>query len=157
MELNGLEALDELQMNTVCHNTANTNADGPKSTYHHCKKPGHYRDQCRLLKKQREQTEINQNFSGKKNSDAITSNPSSNANFNFNNNKNRYKVERRPKTVYPSCETCGKTNHSTVRGYYAANADNRPHRRPERLNQVQKTASPNDSNETLQAPTQKLY
>ena len=37
LELNGLEAPDELQINTVSHNTANTNADGPKSTCHHCK------------------------------------------------------------------------------------------------------------------------
>ena len=40
LELNSLEALDELQINTVSHNTANTNADRPKPTCHHCKKPG---------------------------------------------------------------------------------------------------------------------
>ena len=38
LELNGLEAPDKLQMNTVSHNTANTNADRPKPTCHHCKK-----------------------------------------------------------------------------------------------------------------------
>ena len=36
LELNGLEAPDELQINTVSHNTANANADRPKSTCHHC-------------------------------------------------------------------------------------------------------------------------
>ena len=41
LELNGLEAPDELQMKTVSHNTANANADKPKSTCQHCKKPGH--------------------------------------------------------------------------------------------------------------------
>ena len=35
--LNGLEVPDELQINTVSHNTANTNADRTKPTCHHCK------------------------------------------------------------------------------------------------------------------------
>ena len=30
------------------------------------------------------------------------------------------------KTVHPPCETCGKTNHSTKKCYYEANAANRP-------------------------------
>ena len=38
LKLNGLEAPDELQMKTVGHNSANTNADRPKPTSHHCKK-----------------------------------------------------------------------------------------------------------------------
>ena len=46
LELNGLEAPDELQVNTVSHNTANANADRTKPTCHYCKKPGHYRKQC---------------------------------------------------------------------------------------------------------------
>ena len=53
LELNGLEAPDELQINTASHNTANANADRPKPTYHHCKKSGHYINQCRLLERQR--------------------------------------------------------------------------------------------------------
>ena len=57
LELNGLEAPDELQINTVSHNTVNANADRAKPTCHYCKKPGHYKNQCRSLKKQREQTE----------------------------------------------------------------------------------------------------
>ena len=35
LELNGLEAPHELQINTVSHNTADTNADRPKLTCHH--------------------------------------------------------------------------------------------------------------------------
>ena len=53
LELNGLEAPDELQINTVSHNTATANADRTKPTCHYCKKPGNYRNQCRSLKKQR--------------------------------------------------------------------------------------------------------
>ena len=57
LELIGLEAPDELQINTVSHNTANLNADRTKPTCHYCKKPGHFKNQCRLVKKQRDQTE----------------------------------------------------------------------------------------------------
>ena len=125
LELNGLEAPDELPINNVSQQPTNTNADRPIPTFHHCKKPGHYKNQCRLLKKQREQTENNQNNPGNKNNAANTSNPNSNGN-NTNNNKNSNKTERKPETVYPSCETCGKTNHSADRCYVGANAANRP-------------------------------
>ena len=111
-ELNGLEAPDELPINNVSQQPTNTNAVRPKPTCHHCKKPGHYRNQCRLLKKQREQTENDQNNLGNKNSATNISNPNGNANNN-KNNKNSNKAERKPKTVYPPCETCGKTNQST--------------------------------------------
>ena len=158
LELNGLEAPDELPINNVSQQPTNTNADRPKLTCHHCKKPGHYRNQCRLLKKQRETTENNQNNPGNKNSDANTSNPKSNANNN-NNNRNNNRAERKPKTVYPPCETCGKTNHSTEKCYFGANAANRPpprHRRPERQNQVPERAKQNDSNEASQTAAQNL-
>ena len=88
------------------------------------KKPRHCRNQCRVLKKQREQTEKIQIDPGNKNSSANTSNPNSDVN-NTNNNKNRSKAERKPKTVYPPCETCGKTNQSTEKCYFGANAANR--------------------------------
>ena len=140
LELNVLEAPDELHINTVSHNIANTSADRPKPTCHHCKKQAHYRNQCRLLKKQREQTEINQNNPGNRNSDANNSNPNINVNNNNNNNKISNRVERKSKTFYPPCETCRKTNHSTEKCYQGTNAANRPpprHERPERQNQVQ--------------------
>ena len=159
VELNGLEAPDELQINTVSHNTSNTNADRPKPLCHHCKKPGHYRNHCRLLKKQREQTENNQNTPGNKDSDPNTSNPNSKVNNHNNNNKNSNRAKRKPKTVYLPCETSGKANHSTEKCYYGSNAANRPpprHRRPEKQNHVQERANQNDSNETTQAAAQKL-
>ena len=118
LELNGLEAPDELQIITVSHNTVNANTNKTKPTFHYCKKPGHYKNQCRLLKKQREQTENNQNNPGNKNSDANTSNPNGNINNPKNNNRNSNRAERKPKTVYTPCETCGKTNHSTERCYH---------------------------------------
>ena len=39
---------------------------------------------------------------------------------------NNHKIGRNSKTLYPPCETCGKTNHSTERCYVGANAVNRP-------------------------------
>ena len=81
------------------------------------KKPGHYKNQCRLLKKQREQTENNSNNPGNKNSDANSSNPNGNVNNPNNNNRNSNRAERKPKIVYPPCETCGKTNQPTEKCY----------------------------------------
>ena len=157
LELDGLEAPDEQQIDTVSENTANSNADRPKPTCHHCKKPRRYGNQCQLLKKQRGQTENSQTNPGNKNSDPKTSNPNSNVSNHNNNNKNSNRAERKPKTVYSPCETCGKTNHSIEKCYYRANAANRPpprHRRPQRQNQVQERANQYDSNETTQAAAQ---
>ena len=158
LELNGLEALDELPINNVSQQPTNTNADRLKPTYHQCKKPGPCRNQCRLLKKQREQTENDQNNPGNKNSAANTSNPNGNVNNN-NNNQNSNKAERKPKTVYSPCETCRKTNHATEKCYFGANAANRPpprHRRPERQNQLPERANRSDSNEAPQTAAQNL-
>ena len=112
------------------------------------------------MSKQREQIENNQNNPGNKNSDAKNSNANSSINNNNNNNnKNRNRAKKKPKTVYPPCETCGKTNHSTEKCYFGANAANRPppwHRRPERQNQVPERANQSDSKEIPQAAAQNL-
>ena len=127
LELNGLEAPDELQINTVSQQLTNANADRSNPTCHHCRKPRHFRNQCRLLKKQREETENNQNNPGNKNSDANNYVPENNTNNNDHNNfKNSNRAETKPETVHPPCETCGKKNHSAERCYVGANAANRP-------------------------------
>ena len=41
-------------------------------------------------------------------------------------NPNNHKFDRNSRTLYPPCETCGKTNRSTERCYVGANAANRP-------------------------------
>ena len=131
----------------------------PKQRVTTVKKPGYYKNQCRLLKKQREQTENNQNNPGNENSNANTSNPNSNVNNPNNNNRNSNRAEGKPRTVYPPSETFGKTNHSTEKCYNGANAANRPpprQKRPERQNQVQERAKHKDSNETTQAAAQTL-
>ena len=43
-ELNGLEAPDEMPINTVTQQAPQHNTNKPRPTYHHCKKPGHYQN-----------------------------------------------------------------------------------------------------------------
>ena len=62
----------------------------------------------------KQQIEVNPENAGNISSDTNDSNP--------NNHKNG----RKSRTLYPPCETCGKTNHSTERCYVGANAANRP-------------------------------
>ena len=62
----------------------------------------------------KQQIEGNPDNAGNSNSDTNDSNP--------NNHKN----DRKSRTLYFPCETCGKMNHSTERCYVGANAANRP-------------------------------
>ena len=62
----------------------------------------------------KQQIEGNPDNAGNIHSDTKDSNP--------NNNEN----DRKSRTLYPPCETCGKMNHSTKRCYVGANAANRP-------------------------------
>ena len=158
LELNGLEALDELQINTVSHNTVNANADRTKPTCHYCKKPGHYKNQYRLLKKQREQIENIQNNPGNKNIDVNTSNANGNVNNPNNNNRNSNRAERKLKTVYPPCETCGKTNHSQRDAIMEPMQpiDRLPGRGDRKDKITFKKAIQKDSNENSQAVAQDL-
>ena len=58
--------------------------------------------------------EGNSDNAGNINSDTNDSNP------------NNHKIDRKSRTLYHPCKTCGKTNHSTERCYVGANAANRP-------------------------------
>ena len=62
----------------------------------------------------KQQIDVNQDDAGNINSDTNDSNP------------NNQKIDRKSRTLYPPCVTCGKTNHSTERCYVGANAANRP-------------------------------
>ena len=100
LELNGLEARDELKINEVSHNTANTNVDRPKLKCHHCKKRRLFRNQCRSLERQKEQTENLRKNSYNENSGTNNSIPHNNTNNNINNNnyKNSNRAEKTKKT-----------------------------------------------------------
>ena len=64
---------------------------------------------------------------------------------------------RRP--VFSPCETCGRTNHSTEKCYLGANAANRPkprNRRPEVQNEIQQRYARSNSIGKVQAAVQTL-
>ena len=163
LELNGLEAPDELQTNTETQQTTQQNFERPKKNCHHCKKPTHYRNQCRQLKREKDPARNNMNTAdnGNKNDGSAQTNSNSNSRVsnNTNANKTNNQKHRKPRLVYPPCETCGKTNHSREKCYFRANAANRPpprNRRPEGQNQVQQGKAQSNSDGNVQAAAQKL-
>ena len=163
LELNGLEAPDEMPINTVTQQAPQQNANKPRPTCHHCKKPGHYQNQCRQLKREKDQTRSNMNSANNNNGSAQTnSNPNNNNNKIVNNTKGsniNNQRDRRTRPVFPPCETCGRTNHSTEKCYLGANAANRPpprNRRPEGQNQSQQNNAQSDSDGNVQAAAQAL-
>ena len=112
--------------------------------------PGHYRNQCRQLKEETDQNDANKNSacnnnnsnndSGQTNSNTHNNKTVSNGSNNIPQNRN----DRKPRTVYQLCETCGKTNHSTEKCSFGANAADRlplQNRRPmeQSENQQQET------------------
>ena len=66
LELNGLEAPEELQINIVTKQ-ATQNSEKSKTTCHHCKKPCNYRNQSQELKRQKHPAQNNANIAGKNN------------------------------------------------------------------------------------------
>ena len=160
LELNGLEAPDEMPKNTVTQQAPQQNSFKPRPTCHHCKKPGHYQTQCCQLKREKEQSRNNTNSASNNNGSAQTkpnlNNKVANNTKGININNER---DRRPKPVFPPSETCGRTNHSTERCYLGANAANRPpprNRRPEGQNQSQQNNAQNNSDGNVQAAAQAL-
>ena len=141
LELNGLEAPDELQINTVTQQATQENSGKPNPTCHHCKKPGQYRNQCRQLKRGKDQARNDTNGAHNINNNNGSGQTNSNSNIKVSNktnaiNKNNQR-DRRSRPVYPPSETCGRINHSTEKSYLRASAANRRSarkRRPEGQN-----------------------
>ena len=160
LELNGLDAPDEMPINTVTQQAPQQKSDKPKPTCHLCKKPGHYQNQCRQLKREKDQARNNTNSANKNNGSAQTNSTPNNKVANKTKANNIYNQrDRRSRPVFPPCETCGRTNHSTEKCYLGANAANRPpprNRRPERQNQAQQRNAQNNSDGNVQAATQTL-
>ena len=161
LELNGLEAPDEMPITTVTQQTPQENSNKPRPTCHLWKKPGHYQNQCRQLKREKDKTRNNTNSANNDNGSAQTnSNPNNNKDANnTKGNKINNQRDRRPKPVFPPCETCGRTNHSTEKCYLGANAANRPpprNRRPEVQKQSQQNNAQNNSDGNVQAAAQTL-
>ena len=83
LELNGWEAPDEMPINTVTQQAPQKNSEKPKPTCHHCKKPSHYQNQCRQLKRGKDQTRNNTISANNNNGSAQTN---SNPNYKVSNN-----------------------------------------------------------------------
>ena len=161
LELNGLEAPDEMPINTVTQQAPQQNSNKPRLTCHHCKKPGHYQNQCRQLKREIDQTRSNTNIANNNSGSALTnSNPNNNkvANNTKGNNINIQK-DRKLRPVFPPCETCGRKNHSTEKCYLQANAAKRPpprNRRPEGQKQGRQNNAQSNSDSNVQTAAQAL-
>ncbi len=160
LELNGLEAPEEMPINTVTQQAPQQNLNEPKPTCHHCKNPGHYQNQCSQLKRGKDQTRNNTNRANNSNGSAQTNSNAKNkvANNTKADNVNNQR-DRRSIPVFPPCETCGRTNHSTEKCYLGANAANRPppqNRRPEGQNQVQQRNAQSNSDGNVYAAAQTL-
>ena len=63
--MNGLEAPDEQQINTVTQRATQQNSEKSKPTCYHCKEPRHYRNQCRQIKQEKDRAQHITNRAGK--------------------------------------------------------------------------------------------
>ena len=160
LELNGLEAPDEMPINTVTQQAPQQDSNKPKPTCHHCKNRGHYQNQCRQLKREKDQPRNNTNSANNNNGSAQTnSNPNTKVSNIIKADNINIQRDRRSRPVSPPCETCGRTNHSKEKCYLGANAANRPpprNRRPEGQNQVQQRNAKKNSDGNVQAAAQTL-
>ena len=125
------------------------------------KKPGHYQNQCRQLKREKNQTRNNTNSASNNIGSAQTnSNPKNNkvANNTKGNNINNQR-DRNSRPVFPPCEICGRNNHYTEKCYLGANAANRPpprKRRQEGQDHGQQNKAQSNSDGNVQAAAQTL-
>ena len=135
-----------MQINTVTQQASQQNSEKPKPTCYHCKKPDHYRNQYRQLKRGKDRIRNNTNSAENTNningSAPTNSNPNNKVPDNTSANKTNNQRDRRCRPVFRPYETCGKTNQSKKKSYLGANTANRPpprnrHRRLEGQNQVQ--------------------
>ena len=103
LEINGLEAPDEMPINTVTQQAPQQNSNKPRPTCHHCKKPGHYQNQCRQLKREKEQTRNNTNSANNDNGSAqINSNPNNNKVTNNTKGNTINNQRQKTKTCLPT-------------------------------------------------------
>ena len=149
-----------MPINTLTQQAPQQNSNKPKPTCHHCKKPGHYQNQCRQLKREKDQTRNNTNSANSNNGSAQTnSNPNNKVADNTKANNINNQRDRRSRPVFPPCETCGRISHSIEKCYLGANAANRPpprNRRPEPQNQGQQNNAQSNSDRNVQAAAQSL-
>ena len=99
LELNGLKAPDEMPINAVTQQAPQQNSNKPRPTCHYCKKPGHYQNQSRQLKQEKDHTRNITNSNNNNNGSAQT-------NSNPNNNKVANNTKRNNISKRKKIETC---------------------------------------------------
>ena len=106
LELNCLEAPDDMPINTVTQQAPQQNSDKPKPTCQLCKKPGHYQNRGRQLKREKDQTRNKMNIANNSNGSAQTNSNPNNKVSNSTKAKNiNNQSNRRSRPVFPPCET----------------------------------------------------
>ena len=99
LELDGMEAPDELQIKTVTQQTTQQNPEKSKPICHHCRKPGHYLNQCRQPKQEKDQAQNNKNNAGKNENNNKVVRQTLTSVLRFPTiQRNQYKQSKRPKT-----------------------------------------------------------
>ena len=160
LELKGLEAPDEMPMNTVTQQAPQQNSDKSEPTCHHCKNPSHYQNQSRQLKRETDQTRTNTISASNNNGSAQTnSNPNNKVSNNTKANNTYNQRGKGSRPVFLPCETCGRTNHCTEKCCLGAKAANIPpprNRRQKAQKQAQQRNAKSKSDGNVQAAAQAL-
>ena len=163
LEFNAFEAPDELQINTVTQQIKKQTLKNPNQFATIAKSQVTIEISAVNSNEKKDQVRNNMNNADNNNNNIGSGQTSSNSNNTFSNNTNANNTnnqkDRRHRPVYPPCETCGKTYHSTEKCYFGANAANRPpprNRRPEGQNQIQQRNAQSNSDGNFQAATQIL-
>ena len=105
LELNGLEAPDELQIMIVTQQLTEVNPEKPKPTCHHGKMRGRYRNKCRQIKRVKDQAQNNTNSTGNSNNNSggqRDSNSNNKTSNNINTSSADHRNDRKTQPVYPS-------------------------------------------------------
>ena len=96
--MNGLEAPDELQINALRQEATQQNSEKPKPTCFPCKKPIQYRNQCRQLKRQKNQARGKMESAGNNNNSSGQTNSDSDNKISHNTNANNINNSETQKT-----------------------------------------------------------
>ena len=162
LELNDLEAPDQLHGKTLTQQATQQNPGKPKSFCHFCRKPDHCRNQSRQLKRKNYPAQNNTNSSDK-------NNRNKNGQTNSNSNKKRPKntnadntnnqKHRKPRPVFHPVRPVVKLIIPPKSFNFKASSANRQpprNRRPEGQNQVQQRNARSNSDANVQAAAQTL-
>ena len=113
----------EIQIDALTQHATEARPEIANPTWHNLKKPGHYPAQCRELMRENDQTEGTKSRAGNSNTGQTNSNHNNIKNANFGNTvETKNQNDRKPRIIFPLCETCAESKHSTAESYFGSNA-----------------------------------